>query len=97
MTAESIPASAAEIASVVKEPPKRKFTMWPPINGDLALEDKVKTLWQIVQQKIDETQLASLKEAGEEDTIASVEGYIDDLARSDENATLSEHAVRRSF
>lgn len=92
MTAESIPAAAAEITRVVKEAPSHKsFTMSPPTNRDRALEDRVNALWQIVQRKIDEAAL--LNEADVEDAILGVERYIDDLARRDENATLSEYAV----
>lgn len=94
MATESIPAAAAEIMRVVKEAPsQRSFTMWPPTSRDLALEDRVNALWQIVQRKIDEIQLASRNEDGVEDAIVGIERYIDDLAQKDENAALSEYAV----
>jgi hypothetical protein len=70
MTAETIPAAAAQIANVLKEAPSSdSFTGRPPTGRDASLEATVNALWQTVQEKIDGIEFASLDDAQISDAI----------------------------
>jgi hypothetical protein len=93
MSQETAAAAAARVAKVVRgAPDAATFTAWPPTRRDTAREDAVNTLWATVKERIDQVPLPSRGETDIKEAIATVELYIDELARSDEGATIAEFA-----